>query len=480
MTVCSFGSAAEHGGGIDADHLEDGADRRDHAHANGEHEQRARQHRRHGDGKFRFGHLEHPHDEDAERHAHGVADNRRKHRLDQDDLVDVAGRGAQRAQRRELVEVVLGARIERLRHDHDADDDAERGACDERHAGARLEHPAADVALAELVVRDDVGVGKAEGEPLAHLVEVGAVGELHADEGRLLGGRIRHGARVGNGSEHVRHRRERADAVRDGRHRDLHAVDLGLVAQALDAELLEIDGIDSHAGRRQDRLLAAELDVPRQRAVGQVVEADDGGGRAAAAGAPPVDEADEHLVHLADARCRQDRLLLAPDEREGVVEALGLQRHHPEVRRRSVDDGRDETLRALVHAELHRHQHDGEDDADEGHRQAQRVVEQVLVGELVHHRQPALAEIGSTRGAHAVFLHGPRSLHAHRRLPDPGSLSAGDGGLPRRSSDLAAWPPATWAAPCNLAACPAVPRGTPVRFPAVVRPVFEQLAQMLT
>ena len=64
--------------------------------------------------------------------------------------MDVAGRGAERAQRGELVEVVLGARVERLRDDDDADDDAEQRAGDERGAGPGLEQPVVEAALAEL------------------------------------------------------------------------------------------------------------------------------------------------------------------------------------------------------------------------------------------------------------------------------------------------------------------------------------------
>jgi hypothetical protein len=48
----------------------------------------------------------------------------------------------QRAQGGELVEVILGAGIERLGDDDDADDQAQRRAGDEGRAGPRLEQPA--------------------------------------------------------------------------------------------------------------------------------------------------------------------------------------------------------------------------------------------------------------------------------------------------------------------------------------------------
>jgi hypothetical protein len=52
--------------------------------------------------------------------------------------MDVTGRSAERAQRGELVQVIFGARVERLRDDDDADDNAEQSAGNEGRSGARL------------------------------------------------------------------------------------------------------------------------------------------------------------------------------------------------------------------------------------------------------------------------------------------------------------------------------------------------------
>ena len=100
----------------------------------------------------------------AEHDAQDVADDGAEHGLHQDDLDDVAGRGAERAQGGELVEVVLGAGVERLGDDDDADDQAERRAGDEGRAGARLEQPAVEAALAELVVGEDLRIRRLPGE----------------------------------------------------------------------------------------------------------------------------------------------------------------------------------------------------------------------------------------------------------------------------------------------------------------------------
>ena len=97
----------------------------------------------------------------AQHDAQDVADDGAQHRLPQDHLADVARGGAERAQGGELVEVVLGAGVERLGDDDDADDDAERRTGDQRRAGAGLEQPVVEAALAELGVGEDLGVGQA-------------------------------------------------------------------------------------------------------------------------------------------------------------------------------------------------------------------------------------------------------------------------------------------------------------------------------
>ena len=112
----------------------------------------------------------------AEHHADRVADHGAEHRLDQDDLVDVAGRGAERAQGGELVQVVLGARVERLGDDDDADDHAEGRAGDQSRAGAGLEQPVVDAAVAELLLRQHLAILQAGDEIGPHLFEVGVRG----------------------------------------------------------------------------------------------------------------------------------------------------------------------------------------------------------------------------------------------------------------------------------------------------------------
>ena len=96
----------------------------------------------------------------ADQRREAEADHRVEHRLPDDDLVDVAARGADGAQRRELVDVVLGAGIERLRDDHGADDDAEQCAGEQRGARAGAEQPERAAPLAEFGRRQHLDVAE--------------------------------------------------------------------------------------------------------------------------------------------------------------------------------------------------------------------------------------------------------------------------------------------------------------------------------
>ena len=72
------------------------------------------------------------------------------------DLVNVALGRPERAQGCELVDVVLGARIERLRDDDGADQRAKQRAADQRQASAGFEQPLLQAAGAEFFLRQNV------------------------------------------------------------------------------------------------------------------------------------------------------------------------------------------------------------------------------------------------------------------------------------------------------------------------------------
>ena len=75
-----------------------------------------------------------------------------------------------------------------------------------------------------------------------------------------------------------------------------------------------------------------------------------------------------------------------PDSNEGSSKLLVPSGDDPQVGLGLVEHGGDAVLGAEVDAELHRHQHDREDDADQRHDQAQAIMEQIAIGELGDHR----------------------------------------------------------------------------------------------
>ncbi len=341
----------------------------------GQREQRNRQPRRDDDRQRAVrGHAHHQEPDQIRQHE---ADHRAQQGLADDDLVDVAPGRADRPQGGELVEVILGAGIERLRNDHGADDDTEQGAGEQRRAGAGAEQPELAAALAEFRGCQDLDVAKARRQVAAHLLDVGAGCGAHQEIGRL--GRRRAGvrARPVDVHEHIGRGGERADAVRHRRHPHRLLADFRPRPDPRDTEPLEIGPVDRDRVRRRQRLDPALHHVPGIEPTRAQIRADHEHRRRRAARRAPVGKADHHRDRLGDARDRQRAAALPGVEQRGVLEALGALRHDPEIGRGVVDHGGDHLPEAEIEPHLHRHQHDGEYDADHGRDQAQPVVEQV-------------------------------------------------------------------------------------------------------
>ena len=108
--------------------------------------------------------------------------------------MDVEPRGANGAQRRELVDVVFGARIECLSDDDGADDHSEQRASEQREASAGAEQPEGAAAVAKLRGREDVDVGKFRRETTAHALHVGTRSDAHQKIRDLIRWRAGEGA----------------------------------------------------------------------------------------------------------------------------------------------------------------------------------------------------------------------------------------------------------------------------------------------
>ena len=90
---------------------------------------------RHHDRQRRFGGRSD--DDQADAGGEREADDGAEQRLADDDLVNIEARRSDGAQRREFVQVILGAGIKRLRDDDRADDDAEQRPREQGGAGTR-------------------------------------------------------------------------------------------------------------------------------------------------------------------------------------------------------------------------------------------------------------------------------------------------------------------------------------------------------
>ncbi len=119
----------------------------------------------------------------------------------------------------------------------------------------------------------------------------------------------------------------------------MHAltVDLGVGADAIDAEILEIGVID---GARQSGAERSST-VPSTRFQGlgppfTQSRPDQYERLLAASGLTPGREAHDHLLDALNAGRRQRRVLLAARHQRGIVEALGADRHDPEVGARAL------------------------------------------------------------------------------------------------------------------------------------------------
>ena len=102
----------------------------------------------------------HAHHQEPDEIGQTKPDHGAQQRLADDDLVDVSAGRADGAQRGKLVQVILGAGIERLRDDHGADDDAEQRAGEQRRARAGAEQPERAAALAKFGRRQHLDVGE--------------------------------------------------------------------------------------------------------------------------------------------------------------------------------------------------------------------------------------------------------------------------------------------------------------------------------
>src|SRR4051812_7753648 len=80
-------------------------------------------------------------DDERDRHARSVADERADQGLVEDDAVDVAIGGAHGFEGAVLADVVDGGGVDGLRDDYDADDEAEGGGDENRDTGSGTEHP---------------------------------------------------------------------------------------------------------------------------------------------------------------------------------------------------------------------------------------------------------------------------------------------------------------------------------------------------
>ena len=173
--------------------------------------------------------------------------------------------------------------------------------------------------------------------------------------------------------------------MRHGGNLHAHAVDLGGVAVLRHAEIGEVGVVDGDGARRIKIAEASSDDVPRlQRAV-LVVGADEQHGGGPALRLAPSGKADDELLTVGDAGGRQHRILLVADEQRRIIEALGAERHDPQVALRLVEHGGDHPLRADVQAALDGDEHDGEDDTGERDDEAETIVEEVPVGKLGRH-----------------------------------------------------------------------------------------------
>src|SRR5262249_7176470 len=100
----------------------------------------------------------------------------------------------------------------------------------------------------------------------------------------------------------------------------------------------------------------------------------------------PVGIADDDGSGLRHAVDRQRLKSFALVERRGVFEALGSQRHDPEIGRGVVDHRGDYSSEPQIKAQLNGHEHDGKDDPDDGCDETQTIVEQIPRREPVDER----------------------------------------------------------------------------------------------
>src|SRR5262249_11046735 len=112
-----------------------------------------------------------------------------------------------------LVNVVFGTRVEGLRHDHSAHNEAQDGPTNQSHTRARGEKPVVQTAVAKLGLGQHFAVGQLVAQDAAHGCGIGAWLQLNQHVGDHVGGHVEQTARAVGGGEDVGRHGERADAV---------------------------------------------------------------------------------------------------------------------------------------------------------------------------------------------------------------------------------------------------------------------------
>ena len=159
-----------------------------------------------------------------------------------------------------------------------------------------------------------------------------------------------------------------------------------VVADALDAELVEVGAVDRHRLRSLDVLPRAVDEIDRRQAAVLGVGADDDDARRAAFGLAPLGEAHDQRDHRFDARRRQRLMPLARRQQHAaVLEALGAEHGDPQIGFGGIDVGSDHVAGAEVEAELHGNEHDGKQNADQRDRETDAVMKQITKGKRQDH-----------------------------------------------------------------------------------------------
>src|SRR5215470_18424002 len=145
--------------------------------------------------------------------------------------------------------MVLGAGIERLRHDHGTDDDTEYCAGKQRGTCAGAEQPERTAAAAEFGWREHLYVVNLGVEGLQHRRAIRVRLEADDQAARTFGERAGVVTGILQVDEYVGRCGEGADAVGERNDLDATAADLRRRSDAGDAEPVEIGAVDDDGAR---------------------------------------------------------------------------------------------------------------------------------------------------------------------------------------------------------------------------------------